>query len=259
MKKQFTFTIDDNIWFLREVTNGEYPSLFSHPYSRSLKELHEQFGVKIQLNLFYQDSLFTLAEMTEKYKDEWEQNADWLKLSFHSLLENRYPYENSDYQEVYGDCQKVQNEILRFAGKNSLAKTTTVHCCRTTEEGVRALVDCGVKGLLGLFGEDEETRTSYALPEVFAERLRRGEIVCVNEVTFAKIDVILNLFDIPSILEQLRDLRDRNVIRVMIHEQFFYPDYVRYQPNFKEKLEATFSYLQECGFSSCFFEDIIER
>lgn len=43
----------------------------------------------------------------------------------------------------------------------------------------------------------------------------------------------------------------------MIHEQYFYKDYFRYQVDFQEKLEQAFSFLLEKGFDFQFFEDLL--
>jgi len=58
-------------------------------------------------------------------------------------------------------------------------------------------------------------------------------------------------------LAKLEKLIDQNGIRVMIHEQYFYADYKNYQPDFEEKLTATFSFLKYCGYKSSHFEDLI--
>lgn len=249
--------MDDNIRFLKEITEKRYRSMFEHPYLVMLRRLHREFGLKVQLNLFYRMDGFDLSQMTDAYSDEWKENADWLKLSFHSELENHRPYENSGYDEVFKDCKRVNNEILRFAYAENLAKTTTVHYCRTTAEGLEALSDNRVIGLLGLFGNENEPRTSYSLSEADASLIRDGEIVCRNKISFASIDIVLNQFSADKILEQLACMKDRNCIRVMIHEQYFYEDYRRYQPDFEEKLRRTFSYLCANGYESCFFENII--
>ena len=255
--KNFCFTVDDNIRFLKEITEKRYRSMFEHPYLAMLRRLHREFGLKVQLNLFYRMDGFDLSQMTDAYSDEWKENAHWLKLSFHSELENHRPYENSGYDEVYEDCKRVNNEILRFACAENLAKTTTVHYCRTTAEGLKALSDNRVIGLLGLFGNENEPRTSYSLSEVDASLIRDGEIVYRNKISFASIDIVLNQFSEDKILEQLACMKDRDCIRVMIHEQYFYEDYRRYQPDFEEKLRRTFSYLCANGYESCFFENII--
>ena len=255
--KTFCFTVDDNIRFLKEITENAYNSIFEHPYLAMYKRLHEAFGLKVQLNLFYRCDGFDLSMMSDAYKDEWADNSDWLKMSFHSELENVRPYETSGYDEVKNHCDSVHNEILRFAGKSSLATTTTVHYCVATERGLCALKDSGVTGLLGLFGNDTSPRTSYGLSNEIADKIRCGDVVLSNGIAFAGIDIILNSFDEQSILSQLDKLLGRKHIKVMIHEQYFYPDYFNYQPDFEQKLKSTFSLLLANGYRSDFFENII--
>jgi len=73
----------------------------------------------------------------------------------------------------------------------------------------------------------------------------------------SSIDIVLNCFSTEEILEQLMRMRQRNGIRVMIHEQYFYEDYRDYQPEFEEKLRSTFSFFSEHGYQSSFFESLI--
>ena len=255
--KNFCFTIDDNIRFLKEIAEGDLGSMFEHPYLAMLRRLHEKFDLKIQLNLFYRLGDFDLSMMTDRYAAEWERVSDWLKLSFHSEWENVCPYEDSGYDEVFAHCAAVHREILRFASARSLAKTTTVHYCQTTAEGVRALSDNGVSGLLGLFGTPERPNTSYSLSEADSAKIRAGQTVRVGGMSYASLDMIINDVKIENIEPTLRALLSRDALRVMIHEQYFYEDYRAYQPNFEEKLIAVFSLLCENGYKSCFFEDLV--
>lgn len=254
---RFIFTVDDNIKFLRDLSAGEWSSIFDHPYLAIYKRLHERFGLKVQLNLFFEEGDFNLSMMPDKYRAEWRANAHWLKLSFHSRLENENPYIDSGYDEVYRDCEAVNREILRFAGEGSLAKTTTVHYCRATAEGLRALADAGVIGLLGLYGTEEAPRSSYQSSDEDAEVIRRGGTAYRGGITYAGIDIILNQFEADVIAEKLEKLQDRELIKVMMHEQYFYRDYKAYQPNYEEKLTKTFEILSENGYKSSFFEEIL--
>ena len=249
--------MDDNIRFLKETTENCYSSIFDHPYLSMYRRLHEEFGLKVQLNLFYKMENFDLSQMSNAYYDEWRDNADWLKLSFHSEFENVKPYEFSGYDEVYKDCQRVNEQIERFASPEALAKTTTIHYCLLTEDGLRAMEDSRVLGLLGLFGDSEAPCTSYGIEESKAEEIRSGEILKIDKISFASIDIVLNCFPIEKILERLSQINQRNGIRVMIHEQYFYEDYMRYQPDFEKKLRSTFAYLCEHGYQSSFYEDLI--
>ena len=255
--KSFIFTVDDNIRFFKEICESGYESIFDHPYLKMYKRLHEKFGVKVQLNLFFECEGFCLNDMTERYKAEFENNADWLKMSFHSRLENVKPYKDSGYDEVFRDCSRVNREILRFAGEKSLAKTTTIHYCLATNEGLRAIFDNGYIGLLGLYGSENEPRTSYQNSQKEAEMLRCGEFLKRGEITYGAIDIVLNLFREGEILEKLSALSKRETIKIMIHEQYFYEDYKRYIPEFEEILASSFDYLANNGYTSEFFERLI--
>ena len=48
----YRFSVDDNIWFLRDLTCGEYSSLFDHPYLKLYYDLHKKYDAKFQLNIY---------------------------------------------------------------------------------------------------------------------------------------------------------------------------------------------------------------
>lgn len=257
--KNFCFTVDDNIRFLHEINMSKPDSIFDHPYLALYRRFHERYGLCVQLNLFYECDGFNLSEMTDRYKEEWEANSSWLKLSFHSRKENVRPYEKSGYDEVYRDCDSVNREIVRFASESALAATTTIHYCLATHEGLNALRDCRIRGLLGLYGNAESPQTSYQVSWLCVGLLICGDILHDNGISYAGIDIVLNSFSKDSVLDQIYSLRNRDSIKIMIHEQYFYEDYKNYQPDFEEKLDYAFACLETYGFRSEFFENIIER
>ena len=100
----YHFFIEDNIWFLRDLNREQPASIFDHPYTAMLKRLHEKFGMKVQLDIFIETEGFSLEDMTDKYKAEWQANADWLCFGFHARTEfPEDPYLNATYDEVYKD------------------------------------------------------------------------------------------------------------------------------------------------------------
>ncbi len=255
--KSFCFTVDDNIRFLKEITEQGCRSLFEHPYLAMYRRLHERFDLKVQLNLFYRMDGFDLSQMSDRYAGEWKQNSDWLKLSFHSDHENVCPYQNSGYDEMYHDCDAVNQQILRFSSPKTLAKTTTVHYCQTTNEGLQALYDLGVRGLLGLFGTNQNPSTSYGIDEKTATDIRNGEVVLHRDIAVAPIDLVINSVALGNLLPRLSAFFSHGAVRVMIHEQYFYADYRAYQPDFEQKLTQVFTLLREEGYESRFFEECL--
>ena len=69
----FIFTVDDNIRFLRDLTEHTYNNIFDHPYLAVYKRLHDRFGLKVQLNLFYRMENFDLSMMTARYAAQWQE------------------------------------------------------------------------------------------------------------------------------------------------------------------------------------------
>ena len=122
--KHASFFIDDAIWFLRDLARQRPKSLFDNAFLKPLKAAHDRFGLKLQINLFYRTDFFygmdefTLAEVPDAYKAEWQANKDWLRLGFHSLQEfPDYPWVNIDYADVKKLFGMIKGEIDRFVGE----------------------------------------------------------------------------------------------------------------------------------------------
>lgn len=255
----YRFSIDDNIRFLQELAHMGSASLFDHPYLALLRSLHGEFGAKIHLNLFYQTEGFCLAQMPDYYRAQWMDSSNWLRLSFHSRAEEPpSPYAEADAQTLWRDCQQVQREIVRFAGCASLSPYTTLHYTAATREGVLALRECGIKGLVGLFGSGDDVERSYHLPLSVCRYLKAHSFFhdADTQLDFIRNDLILNLLSVEEIPALLEQKRQQAFMEIMIHEQYFYPDYAAYQPDFAEKIRCALSWLTAHGYQSCFLEDL---
>lgn len=150
--RKCSYFCDDAIWALRDVTRQRPTSAFDHPFFSVLKECHDKYGLKMQINLFYRTDFFygmdefTLADVTDVYKAEFAANADWLKFGFHSLQEfPDYPWINASYADVKKLFGMIHDEIVRFAGEDSFTYACVPHWCPMSKEGVRALKDCGIR------------------------------------------------------------------------------------------------------------------
>lgn len=164
MSKKAFFFIDDVIWVFRELTNQRPASIFDQFFLKSLKETHDKTGLKVQLNVFYRTDYayghdeFTLSDMTDAYKAEFEANADWLKIAFHAKQEfPDYPSINADYQDIRDLFLLMEKEVIRFAGEKTWAKRALcTHWLPLSKDACKALHDCGVEMVCCTVGETQE-------------------------------------------------------------------------------------------------------
>ena len=191
--KKVQFFIDDVLWVFRDLTRERPASLFDNKYMAILKRAHDDFGVKVQLNAFYKTSFwygnddFTLTDMTDAYKKEWECNSHWLKIGFHSKEEwPDYPYINADYSLVDANFKLIKGEIVRFAGEKSFANSVVPHWAPISREGIQALYDNGIRVCYATYGEKTEYSEDSDLPYGHSFRLlhnRKKETGIYHKIT----------------------------------------------------------------------------
>ena len=164
MKKCFLY-VDDVLWVFRDIAQKRPKSIYDNPYMKMLKEAHDKFGARVQLNVFfrtdffYSSTEFSLKDMPDCYKPEWEEASDWLKFGFHSKQEfPDYPYVNARYEDVKKDIDELRQEVERFAGKNSLALGVVPHWNTMSKAGMKALFDSGIKFIHATCGETVDTK-----------------------------------------------------------------------------------------------------
>ena len=182
MDKLAFFFIDDVIWTLRDITRQKPKSIFDNPFMKVLKKAHDEYGLTVQLNLFYRtdfaygDDEFTLSEVPDTYKAEFEASSDWLRFGFHAKQEfPDYPYVNASYTDVKRNCDTIFNEIRRFAGEKSISYAVVPHWLPISKDGCKALVDCGVKFISPSVGiRTEFNGDDNILPFGHAARLRQN-------------------------------------------------------------------------------------
>ncbi len=261
--KRYRFSVDDNILFLADIARNAdvYRSIFDNPYMAMWRQMHKEFKSKIHLNIYYQTEGFNLSQMPDKFKGEWKDNADWLRLTFHALQNDPdRPYINTTYDEIKHDCQLVTDEIVRFAGEELLSTFTTVHWGEATKEGCRALRDLGFKGLVGYFNvNNQRPLVSYYHDYDTTMHLNKRDYWKDTEedIIFVKHDIVVNSCNahevIPHLQEVAKDPHQSEIMELLIHEQYFYPDYINYQPDFKDKVETAIRWATERGYKPVFY------
>lgn len=271
--KKYRISLDDNIWFLQNLTENKdvYKSMFEDPYLAFIKSIHDKYGSKFHVNIYYETPRhggFNLTQMTDKYKDEWKANSDWLRLSFHANADRPdRPYWHATYEQAYFEMERVHKEILRFAGEEAFAKTvTTVHWGDCSVEAAKAFRDLGVKAFISCY---------YLNTGNVADiRMYCDEAQCALMQKFGfYYDKELDIYhfrynggiqrtkpeDIPPQLDrQLVDMPLYEFKDFCLHEQYFYPEYKHYMDNYFEKLDACGKWCQEHGYEPIFADELFE-
>ena len=247
-KAQHTYrlSLDDNIRFLKNIYEKQFASLFEDPYLGFMKSLHDRYGTKIHINLYYEYEDFNLSQFPDRYRDEWQENRDWITLAFHAKADQPdMPYKHTTYEKIRQDYLLVMREVERFAGPGLTSPVIDVHWGECPVEGVRALRSLGIRAISGYFilDQDGEPYVSYHLSKQqiaqFAGRTFFRDDT--EDILFLRTSIILNDYTPQTAIEFLDDWSKNSVqscfLELMIHEQYFYPDYVRYLPQFREIVE----------------------
>jgi hypothetical protein len=264
---KYRLSLDDNIWFLKDLSNNadRYKSIFENPYLGFLKQIHETYGTKIHLNIYYETDGFNLSQLTDKYKSEWKANSNWLRLSFHAFANDPdKPYTNAPYEKVKSDCNMVMDQIRRFAGKENTGPVTTLHWGEATVEGCRALRDSGFKCLPCDFNVDNDLAPcSFYLDVAQRRHINKRLIWRDNKegIIFIRCSIIIDTHKLEGIVPFMNELKkDRHMsayVDLLTHEQYFYPYYPGYQPDYRQKVLTAVKWAADNGYQPAFLDECV--
>jgi hypothetical protein len=265
---RYRFSVDDNIEFLKDLGTrpDDYPSLFDHWYLGFWRNMHQEYGARIHINIYYQTvgGDFTLAQVPAKWKDEWQANAGWLHLSFHALQDQpERPYENASYHQIARDFDLVMREIRRFAGEAVTSSATTVHWAAATKEACRALYDRGIRVLIGIFRREFEGKcpTGYYLSDDLKDHANERDAWYDPEtdLLFVTEDATVNNLRVEEVVpwleRQAANPHTGELLELLIHEQYFREELSHFQPDIEQKVIRCLRWVTDHGYQPAFWGD----
>lgn len=142
-------------------------------------KMDEEYGVVFSCYCFYNAWYdFVLSDATDRYRNEFEVNSNWLRFGFHG-----YGFDETDTDRTYEmpesagqllkDFELVTNQLLRITSKKNIDKVLRLSSYKGSRDGLEKLRDCGVEGFL--CAEDEE-RESYYLEKKSRKLYEKGKI-----------------------------------------------------------------------------------
>jgi hypothetical protein len=250
---------------LRDIARNatKYASIFDNPYMGMWRDMNRKYGAKVHFNIYYETEGFNLSQMPVKYKNEWRANRNWIRLTFHARANDpARPYANAPADQVIRDYRQVTNEIIRFAGEAMLSPATTIHWGETTREAAIALRREGIRVMPGYFEMlNGKPRVSYYLDVPRTEYLSGRDYWkdTSTDMIFVRHDIVMNTVALDRIVPHLEriaaDPHQSEVLELMIHEQYFYPDYKAYETDYRERVETAIAWATRRGYKPVFYSD----
>ncbi len=253
---RFTFQIDDCGFFLRDLCQQRPKHLLDHFFLANLQKIHRDYGTKVVLNCFYspQQLDFDMSMMPEVYKSEFEKNADWLRLTFHSRTEfPNDPYLSATPEKLIADYDEVMTQLRRFAGQAAIP-TSCTHFANMVPEAWKQMYSRGTR-YLSLEPSANRGRMwcSYQVPqEAFDYVLNHEAWKEFNSgIIFIKTDIIINNVPLKKIVPSLQKVWDspaeREVLGLLTHEQYCWKEYKNYVPDHFERIATACRFAVDHG------------
>ncbi len=265
--RRFRTYIDDHSFFFRDILKKNYKSIFDCFYLAKLRQLHRNYGVKINLNCFNTtpERDFRLSMFPDKYKSEFEDNAHWLRLAFHS--ENEFPnipYKNATPKELAADFDLVAKELKRIAG-SAYTAGLQIHFADVPPGCYKVLADRGVK-MLQTRGRKPDSKKpklcDYHLPDNILEYLHYNQgwmhfdsgLIFYNSFTgtceWIPVDQIG-----PNLLTWIEDPPRNHLLNIAGHEQYWWPFYKNFVPDLYDRYATAFRFVLDRGYKPIWIED----
>ncbi len=268
---RYGFEVDDNIFFYRDIARKKYKSIFDCHYLQGLRDLNRKYGTRFVLNTYFTDGLeytdkpeFNLTQFPDRYKSEWQDNSDWLRLTFHAYSNKPdRPYQYASPEKLISDMDKVSAEIRRFAGDETYTPPTIIHWGMVQPSAYKPLADKGVKVLRGYFSKTASGGydVNHNVDEIRSEYLSRHDALkdFDSGIVFGKVDMVCNstpLDQIEPVLEAVYGDDNRaEIMDLMTHEQYFWPFYTSYIPEHFERLDKTLRWVTEHDYKPVFLHE----
>jgi hypothetical protein len=264
---RFRCYIDDHSFFFRDINRQRYKSIFDCFYLGKLRDLNRNFGVKINLNCFNTtpERDFSLSMFPDTYKSEFEDNAHWLRLAFHS--ENEFPdipYLNATPEKLAADFDLVAGELKRIAG-SAYTAGLQIHWADVPPDCYKVLADRGVK-MLPTRGRKPDAKEKkicdYHLPDPVLEYLyyQQGWMHFESGLIFYSSGTGTREWipvdkTVPGLLKHIENPAKNHLLNIAGHEQFWWPFYKNFVPDLYERYAAAFRFVLDRGYRPIWIED----
>ncbi|MCA9185528.1 MAG: hypothetical protein R3E01_15525 [Pirellulaceae bacterium] len=180
------FSVDDVFSALLNASQSRRDPL-ELPFWRFLEQIHENFGIDIELYLFWQahidGKIQTLCDVSADIRP-WLAERDWIRFGPHALDTDTLPHTQApqDQQQVF---ENIYEQIHRLAGPDRFSRFVRLHFFSESFELADFFRSHGVVGLL----TTDKPAVSYRLPPQEREQLGRCGCVYFQGAQFVRSQI----------------------------------------------------------------------
>lgn len=198
----FHLSFDDVINIFKDLTvNEDYQSIFDNNNLEWFKKLHDKYGVVISCYVFYEADGISLGQCTERFKDEFEENANWLRFGFHSINDD------TTYGKNKGSITKDYNltiaALKKIVGEKAIDHVIRLQSYQASSNEIQSLLEIKEEPPIGFLTADD-LRNSYALKDEENTYIYSHDVLEVDGIYYYSTDLRAEYIeDIDNKLKEL--------------------------------------------------------
>ena len=219
------FSVDDTIAIFENLTKENYSSCFEEPTLKFLKSLNEKYGLKVSMYCFFESgSGFNLSEATQKFKDEFKENSNWLKFGFHAF-DSASKYDKYDADKFIKEAEQVYENLERIVSYDAIIYDVRLGFAQGSFDCIKAYKNRYPLFNI-LYGVDDDRIEYYLTPE-------ENDILINEGLIFEnRADITIKLSELrleqqTNMNEYLKKMPKRDIYVFFTHEVHFKLDLVR--------------------------------
>lgn len=220
-EKTVHVSIDDCADCLKNLCSPDIRSVFDVPFFRQLKEWHERFDARFTCYIYAKSGKFSITEIPDSFRKEFEEQSDWLKFGYHSTYRDIRKTKAQSGKEFAVAFARANKEIDRFAGKSARSEILRLDYFFAKESWMPSIYRGKTRYLLG---PDSEGRKAYTLSAVDSSRLWEkgffpfnGVCVCGGGGGYLRTDARYEKMGVLAWWD-LENMRDQVRIVIFTHE-----------------------------------------
>ena len=242
---------DDVLTMFKDIVDNNRASIFDNTALKFLKRMHDTYGMVFSCYCFYTnaDNTFNLTMMPDTYKNEFIENADWLKFGVHYYKNGSGNFNTIDADTGLTYYQQIITELFRITGSfNSIDTAPRFHNYAGTLDVIQKIYNenLGITGLI----TTEDTRTSYYLDTTKNTYMQKHDnmVDYNNGIKFFSTDLRLENISNPKAELESRLANIEYASRMKELVIFTHEPYLS-QAGMQSKIEACCKFAVENGYS----------